>query len=231
MIDLTYYIYMEQPNSNNSSDSFQDSDSRQFKIHPDPSLIHFRSQQQSHPSQQQHNLHRVSISNLIHSAHPNDNTPRTDSPDGYIRSSSVHNAHTRSGNYARETPSRPKDPSRRWTPEEDALIMNWVEKHGQQQWSVFSREVFDGIRTGPQLRARYIDVLNPQRKNDVWSEDEDQLLLRLHHEIGNKWSQISDYLTGRSANDVKNRFRLLERNSKLNSTSSHQHTSQSQSQQ
>ncbi len=39
-----------------------------------------------------------------------------------------------------------------------------------------------------------------------WTENEDQLIIKLYNEFGPRWSTISHILLGRSENMVKNRF-------------------------
>ncbi|CAA7041785.1 unnamed protein product [Microthlaspi erraticum] len=44
------------------------------------------------------------------------------------------------------------------------------------------------------------------RQKDVWSEEEDHILIEAHKVVGNKWSKISRELPGRSENDIKNHW-------------------------
>eukprot|EP00184_Porphyridium_aerugineum_P008721 CAMPEP_0184692292 /NCGR_PEP_ID=MMETSP0313-20130426/834_1 /TAXON_ID=2792 /ORGANISM="Porphyridium aerugineum, Strain SAG 1380-2" /LENGTH=627 /DNA_ID=CAMNT_0027150117 /DNA_START=170 /DNA_END=2056 /DNA_ORIENTATION=+ len=104
-----------------------------------------------------------------------------------------------------------------WMQEEDDLLLCCVTKHGQS-WSFIANKYFSGshnrqfVRTAGQLRTRYVDHLEPDRKIVEWSDNEEIQLLQLHETYGNKWKEISEAMVGRSANDVKNRFRKLERN-------------------
>uniref|UniRef100_A0A7S0ZHF0 Myb-like domain-containing protein n=1 Tax=Timspurckia oligopyrenoides TaxID=708627 RepID=A0A7S0ZHF0_9RHOD len=142
-------------------------------------------------------LDRISIPNLV-----TDNSPPLDDNNNVIAQVPTSNAY----------PSRPKDPSKRWTLEDDEKVLNWVNKYGARKWSELSRVVFHGERNGAQLRGRFSDVLNPLRALKEWSCEEDQELLRIQMEVGNKWRLIADRMKGRCSNDVKNRFRLLIRN-------------------
>mmetsp|Transcript_13101 Transcript_13101/g.35284 ORF Transcript_13101/g.35284 Transcript_13101/m.35284 type:complete len:176 (+) Transcript_13101:254-781(+) len=111
----------------------------------------------------------------------------------------------------RSNPSRPKAPQHRWTPEDDSKVLSWVAQHGPRKWTQLSVAVFASGRSPAQLRARYIDVLNPSRVEREWTPQEDAKLLELYSRIGTRWTLIADELEGRVANDVKNRFRLLAR--------------------
>jgi hypothetical protein len=61
-------------------------------------------------------------------------------------------------------------------------------------------------RTGKQIRDRYLNKLRPGVKSGDWNPAEDQLLLSLYYQIGNKWSKIATYMPGRTEGQVKNRF-------------------------
>jgi len=110
-----------------------------------------------------------------------------------------------------------------WSPADDRMLMQLVDKYGTRSWSTLSRVYFDNKRTATQLRSRYADVLFPGRKREPWTKAEDELLFVLHAKHGNKWSAIADDMKGcgRVSNDVKNRHRFLVRKmmeSKFNSS-------------
>jgi len=52
-------------------------------------------------------------------------------------------------------------------------------------------------------------------KKGKWTILEDIVLLEKQKEIGNKWSEISHYLNGRTENQIKNRFNCLLRKGSL----------------
>jgi len=79
-------------------------------------------------------------------------------------------------------------------------------------------------RTGKQIRDRYLNKLRPNIKCGDWSNQEDELLVKLLNEIGNRWSLIATHLPGRTEGQVKNRFyssikKRLEANGALSQTS------------
>eukprot|EP00186_Timspurckia_oligopyrenoides_P000488 CAMPEP_0182446566 /NCGR_PEP_ID=MMETSP1172-20130603/4282_1 /TAXON_ID=708627 /ORGANISM="Timspurckia oligopyrenoides, Strain CCMP3278" /LENGTH=291 /DNA_ID=CAMNT_0024642517 /DNA_START=164 /DNA_END=1039 /DNA_ORIENTATION=+ len=98
-----------------------------------------------------------------------------------------------------------------WTPEEDEQIINLVEKYGTRAWNILAHAYFKDTRTGAQLRSRYVDVINPNRRRGPWSKDDDRRLLELQQIHGNHWSRIARHFSGRVPNDIKNRFRDLKK--------------------
>nr|QJA10403.1 MYB [Brassica juncea] len=90
-----------------------------------------------------------------------------------------------------------------WTPEEDSLLRQCIDKYGEGKWHQVP------LRTGlnrcrKSCRLRWLNYLKPSIKRGKLSSDEVDLLLRLHKLLGNRWSLISGRLPGRTANDVKN---------------------------
>lgn len=101
-----------------------------------------------------------------------------------------------------------------WTREEDEAIFKFIEVHGDKDWSKLA-QLLPG-RIGKQCRERWINHLNPAITRSRWTEEEDQLLIKLHNEYGNAWAKIAKHFNGRTDNCVKNRWnstlkRRLER--------------------
>ncbi|KAL9381337.1 hypothetical protein Peur_026994 [Populus x canadensis] len=78
-----------------------------------------------------------------------------------------------------------------WTREEDILLRDCVEKYGEGRWHQVSSNA--GLnRCRKSCRLRWFNYLKPGIKRGQYSEDEEDLIIKLHR------------LPGRTANDLKN---------------------------
>ena len=66
-------------------------------------------------------------------------------------------------------------------------------------------------RSGKQCRERYLNHLSPELKNSKWSSFEDATILSLYWLFGAHWAKMSSLMTGRTDNNIKNRFHHLRR--------------------
>ena len=100
-------------------------------------------------------------------------------------------------------------PKCRWNPAEDQLLRKSIEEFGTHNWKIIATKVPG--RTSKQCRERWVGKLNPDVVSSEWTEKEDNILLKLHKELGNQWAKISKHLSGRSMIAVKNRWCCLKR--------------------
>ncbi|KAK4746548.1 hypothetical protein SAY87_012860 [Trapa incisa] len=90
-----------------------------------------------------------------------------------------------------------------WTPEEDEVLSNYVNREGEGRWRTLPKRA--GLqRCGKSCRLRWMNYLRPSVKRGHIDPDEEDLILRLHRLLGNRWSLIAGRIPGRTDNEIKN---------------------------
>ncbi|KAK9077149.1 hypothetical protein SSX86_005485 [Deinandra increscens subsp. villosa] len=90
-----------------------------------------------------------------------------------------------------------------WNKEEDDKLRAYIKRYGHWNWREIPR--FAGVsRCGKSCRLRWMNYLRPDIKHGNFTKEEDDLIMKMHNKIGNKWAKIAAELPGRSDNEIKN---------------------------
>ncbi|XP_073151615.1 uncharacterized protein [Henckelia pumila] len=91
----------------------------------------------------------------------------------------------------------------KWSEEEDEKLRAAVAEYGIQNWVAIEKSSGLG-RPSKNCRLRWFNHLRPNLKKCPFTQEEERIILHLHHKYGNSWSLIASELPGRSDNEIKN---------------------------
>lgn len=105
--------------------------------------------------------------------------------------------------------------TRPWIPYEDQRLLAAILRYGFDNWVLIAEFVGNG-RTRSQCSQRWNRGLNPKISKGTWSKEEEEKLLRLVSENGDKsWTKISMKFGNRSDVQCRYRYQQLQKDNQI----------------
>ncbi|KAJ3694295.1 hypothetical protein LUZ60_009775 [Juncus effusus] len=92
-----------------------------------------------------------------------------------------------------------------WSRHEDEKLFNFITTFGVSSWSSLPQQA--GLdRCAKSCRLRWINHLRPELKKEPISQEEEDMIIGLHKELGNRWAVMAESMPGRTDNEIKNYY-------------------------
>ncbi|KAG2290658.1 hypothetical protein Bca52824_050262 [Brassica carinata] len=90
----------------------------------------------------------------------------------------------------------------RWTAEEDQILSSYIQSNGEGSWRSLPKNA--GLKGAEKsCRLRWVNYLRSDLRRGNITPEEEELVVKMHSTLGNRWSLIASHLPGRTDNEIK----------------------------